>query len=336
MKQYIVTGMSCAACSARVEKAVGKVPGVESCSVSLLTNSMGVEGSASDEEIMKAFKPQKLTINNYSTDAGQIYEILGKIHKKWKPIPGRIKDYIAMPKPNMYQSLHTTVFGIDGQLFEIQIRTYEMDKIAEYGIASHWSYKENKGSKKEANLQNTTEQKLQFFKSIIELRNDKMSSEDFVNSVKDEVLNNNIYCFTPKGDVLELPKGSTPIDFAYRIHSGVGDRTVGAIVNDQIVTLDYELQDGDVVKINTIQDIRYLAEGVATAGFILKEAGVDPNTIGSTVYRGAHPGGTAPIGKIVDSNLKYVSFDIFDTLVVRPFLEPVDLFKLLDSDTSTP
>ena len=126
-----------------------------------------------------------------------------------------------------------------------------MDEVAENGIASHWAYKENGGSNLVANLQSTTEQKLQFFKSIIDLSHDKMSNEDFVNSVKDEVLNNNIYCFTPKGDVIELPKGATPIDFAYKIHTEVGETTIGAIVNNNIVPLDYELKDNDIVKINT-------------------------------------------------------------------------------------
>lgn len=181
----------------------------------------------------------------------ECYLALGLIHSKFRPLPRRFKDYVAMPKPNMYQSLHTTVFGIDGYLFEIQIRTYEMDEVAENGIASHWAYKESGGSKTTANLQTTTEQKLQFFKSIIDLRNDKMSSEEFVNSVKDEVLNNNIYCFTPKGDVIELPKGATPLDFAYKIHTKVGETTVGAIVNNNIVPLNYELKDNDIVKINT-------------------------------------------------------------------------------------
>ena len=181
----------------------------------------------------------------------ECYLALGLIHSKFRPLPKRFKDYIAMPKPNMYQSLHTTVFGIDGYLFEIQIRTHEMDEVAENGIASHWAYKESGGSKTQANLQTTTEQKLQFFKSIIDLRNDKMSSEEFVNSVKDEVLNNNIYCFTPKGDVIELPKGATPLDFAYKIHTKVGETTVGAIVNNNIVPLNYELKDNDIVKINT-------------------------------------------------------------------------------------
>ncbi len=181
----------------------------------------------------------------------ECYLALGLIHSKFRPLPKRFKDYIAMPKPNMYQSLHTTVFGIDGYLFEIQIRTHEMDEVAENGIAAHWSYKENKGSNNNANLTSTTEQKLQFFKSIIDLSHDGMNTEDFVNSVRDEVLNNNIYCFTPKGDVIELPRGATPLDFAYKIHTKVGETTVGAIVNNNIVPLNYELQDNDIVKINT-------------------------------------------------------------------------------------
>lgn len=181
----------------------------------------------------------------------ECYLALGLIHSKFRPLPKRFKDYVAMPKPNMYQSLHTTVFGVGGDLFEIQIRTHEMDEIAENGIAAHWSYKENKGSNSNANLTSTTEQKLQFFKSIIDLSHAGMNTEDFVNSVKDEVLNNSIYCFTPKGDVIELPKGSTPLDFAYKIHTKVGETTVGAIVNGNIVPLNYELKDNDIVKINT-------------------------------------------------------------------------------------
>ncbi|MEG0826322.1 MAG: bifunctional (p)ppGpp synthetase/guanosine-3',5'-bis(diphosphate) 3'-pyrophosphohydrolase [Bacilli bacterium] len=173
------------------------------------------------------------------------YQTLGLIHSKYKPIPKRFKDYIAMPKANMYQSLHTTVFGIGGNLFEIQIRTYEMDKIAENGIASHWSYKE--GGK--VNLQNAMEQKLQFFRSLIEIKNE--SEEDLISSVNEDLLNDSIYVFTPKGDVIELPTGSTPIDFAYKVHSEVGDKMIGAIVNNNIVSLDYKLKDNDIVKINT-------------------------------------------------------------------------------------
>ena len=174
------------------------------------------------------------------------YQVLGIIHSKFKPKPNRFKDYIANPKTNMYQSLHTTVFGYDNKLYEVQIRTHEMDEVAERGIASHWSYKE-KGKK----LQSSMEQKLQLFRSIMELNETNESAEDFVNSVKDEVLGDNIYVYTPKGDVFELPKGSTPVDFAYKVHSKIGETMVGALINDNLVPLSTELHDGDIVKINT-------------------------------------------------------------------------------------
>ncbi len=177
------------------------------------------------------------------------YSALGLIHAKYKPMPKRFKDYIARPKTNMYQSLHTTVFGEGERLYEIQIRTYEMDEVSEKGIASHWSYKE-KGSVK-ANLQDEMEQKLQFFKSLMELRQEEKDAEEFVNSVKNDILKSSVYVFTPLGDAIELPQGATPIDFAYKVHSKVGDHMVGAIVNDAIVPLDYELKDNDIVKINT-------------------------------------------------------------------------------------
>ena len=175
------------------------------------------------------------------------YQALGIIHSKYRPIPKRFKDYIAMPKENGYQSLHTTVFGENGQLYEIQIRTRNMDKLAEHGIASHWSYKE----KGKTIMQSAMEEKLQFFRSIIELSSEEDNDENFINNVKGDVLKRIIYVFTPKGDVIELPVGSTPIDFAYRVHSKVGDSMVGAIVNGNIVPLDYKLSDNDIIKINT-------------------------------------------------------------------------------------
>ena len=176
----------------------------------------------------------------------ECYQVLGIVHSKFKPKQNRFKDYIANPKTNMYQSLHTTVFGHDGKLYEIQIRTHEMDEVAEKGIASHWSYKE-KGKK----LQNSMEQKLQLFRSIMELNDDKISSEEFVNTIKNEVLEDSIYVYTPKGDVFELPKGSTPIDFAFKVHTKIGETMVGALVNDNIVPLSSVLHDGDIIKINT-------------------------------------------------------------------------------------
>ena len=184
-----------------------------------------------------------LALRVYLNKESDCYLAVGLIHSKFRPVPKRFKDYIANPKENMYQSLHTTVFGVDGKLFEIQLRTYEMDEIAEKGLASHWSYKE-KGSKK---IQNIMEQKLEMFRTIIESNDD----EDFSQTMQTEYLEDSIYVFTPKGDVVELPKGSTPIDFAYRIHSDVGDKTIGAIVNDNIVPLAYELKDNDIVRIKT-------------------------------------------------------------------------------------
>ena len=191
-----------------------------------------------------------LALRVFVDTEAECYQALGIIHSKYRPIPKRFKDYVAMPKTNMYQSLHTTVFGESGQLYEIQIRTYEMDKVAELGIASHWSYKEN-GSNVKANMKNTMEQKLQFFRNIMDLKQEETNDADFVKSVSEEVLKENVYVFTPKGDVIELPSGSTPIDFAYRVHSGVGDKMVGAIVNNNIVPLDYVLKDNDIIKINT-------------------------------------------------------------------------------------
>ena len=191
-----------------------------------------------------------LALRVFVDTESECYQALGIIHSKYRPIPKRFKDYVAMPKTNMYQSLHTTVFGEGGQLYEIQIRTYEMDKVAELGIASHWSYKEN-GSNVKANMKNTMEQKLQFFRNIMDLKQEETNDADFVKSVSEEVLKENVYVFTPKGDVIELPSGSTPIDFAYRVHSGVGDKMGGAIVNNNIVPLDYVLKDNDIIKINT-------------------------------------------------------------------------------------
>lgn len=187
-----------------------------------------------------------LALRIFVDEESDCYQVIGLIHSRFRPMPKRFKDYIASPKENMYQSLHTTVFGVEGHVFEIQVRTYEMDEIAEKGIASHWSYKE-KGSKK---IQNVMEQKLEMFRNVIEASNNDTDA-DFENAVNTDIFSDLIYTYTPKGDVVELPAGSTPIDFAYRIHSRVGDTTIGAIVNDQIVPLSYELKNDDVVNIKT-------------------------------------------------------------------------------------
>lgn len=187
-----------------------------------------------------------LALRIFVEEESDCYQVIGLIHSRFRPMPKRFKDYIASPKENMYQSLHTTVFGIEGHVFEIQVRTYEMDEIAEKGIASHWSYKE-KGTKK---IQNVMEQKLEMFRNVIESSNNDTDA-DFESKVNADIFSDLIYTYTPKGDVVELPIGSTPIDFAYRIHSRVGDTTVGAIVNDQTVPLSYELKNDDVVNIKT-------------------------------------------------------------------------------------
>ena len=177
-------------------------------------------------------------------EVSECYLTIGLIHAKYRPIPGRFKDYIAMPKANMYQSLHTGVFGSDGNRYEIQVRTEEMDEFAEKGVASHFAYKEKHYMK------NVMEQRLEILRNLIESTN-SLSDIEFASDVQNEFLNESVYVFTPKGDVLELPVGSTPLDFAYRIHSDVGDRCVQAIVNDVSVPLNYELQNNDIVKIRT-------------------------------------------------------------------------------------
>ena len=182
------------------------------------------------------------------------YAALGVIHEMYKPIPGRFKDYIAMPKPNMYQSLHTTLIGPKGQPFEIQIRTFEMHKTAEYGIAAHWKYKESSDGKKPIGIRE--EEKLNWLRQILEWQKDMSDNKEFLSLLKNDLdlFADNVYCFTPQGDVKTLPNGSTPIDFAYSVHSAVGNNMVGARVNGKLVPIEYVINNGDRIEIITSQN----------------------------------------------------------------------------------
>ncbi|MBR0154082.1 MAG: bifunctional (p)ppGpp synthetase/guanosine-3',5'-bis(diphosphate) 3'-pyrophosphohydrolase [Lachnospiraceae bacterium] len=187
-------------------------------------------------------------------DLKDCYAALGIIHEMYTPIPGRFKDYIAMPKPNMYQSLHTTLLSSDGRPFEIQIRTYEMHRTAEYGIAAHWKYKENPDGKSA----DSEEAKLAWLRQILEWQRDLDDNQEFLNLIKSDLnlFSENVYCFTPTGDVKTLPAGSTPIDFAYSVHSAVGNKMVGARINGKLVPIDYTIQNGDQIEIITSQNSR--------------------------------------------------------------------------------
>ncbi len=184
------------------------------------------------------------------------YAALGVIHENYVPVPGRFKDYIAMPKPNRYQSLHTTLMGSDGQPFEIQIRTVEMHRIAEYGIAAHWKYKESANGIKSSGSQE--EEKLSWLRQILEWQQDMSDNREFMSLLKSDLdlFSDTVFCFTPNGDVKNLPNGSTPVDFAYSIHSAVGNKMIGAKVNGKLVTIDYKIQNGDRIEIITSQNSR--------------------------------------------------------------------------------
>lgn len=212
--------------------------------------------------IYKKMKNQNKTIDQiYDLFAVRIivdtvkdcYAALGVIHEMYKPIPGRFKDYIAMPKANMYQSLHTTLIGNSGQPFEIQIRTYEMHKAAEYGIAAHWKYKVASDGKK---IEDSEEEKLSWLRQILEWQRDMSDNKEFMKLLKSDLdlFSDSVYCFTPTGEVKNLPAGSTPIDFAYSIHSAVGNKMIGARVNGKLVTIDYEIKNGDRIEIMTSQN----------------------------------------------------------------------------------
>ena len=224
-------------------------------SISSIYNKMYVKGHAFNEIF------DILALRIITDTEMHCYEILGLIHKFYKPVPGRFKDYIAMPKPNMYQSLHTTIVSGDGNFYEVQIRTKEMDDIAESGVAAHWAYKEGSGysSKQE---QQEIENKLHWFRDFVSIsKNSDSSATEFMETLTEDIFESNVYVFTPKGKVIELPNGSTPVDFAYRIHTKVGDTTVGALVNGMMVPLNTILKTGDMVEIKTSRNSPGPSEG---------------------------------------------------------------------------
>ena len=184
------------------------------------------------------------------------YAVLGIVHTAYTPMPGRFKDYIAMPKPNMYQSLHNTLIGPHGQVFEVQIRTWEMHRTSEYGIAAHWKYKEGRANEKSSKAQKSEEAKLAWLRQIMEWQKDMSDNKEYLDTIKLDlnIYSTQVYAFTPQGDVIQLTKDSTPIDFAYMIHSAVGNKMVGAMVNNKIVPLDHKIQNGDIVEIITSQN----------------------------------------------------------------------------------
>ena len=208
-----------------------------------------------DGRVKHFFSIYKKMVNQDKT-LDQIYEALGVIHEMYKPIPGRFKDYIAMPKPNMYQSLHTTLIGPGGRPFEIQIRTFEMHRTAEYGIAAHWKYKEASNNGGTVNVSKQEEEKLSWLRQILEWQKDMSDGKEFMSLLKSDLdlFAESVYCFTPAGDVKNLPNGSTPIDFAYSIHSAVGNKMIGARANGKLVNIDYVIQNGDRIEIITSQN----------------------------------------------------------------------------------